>query len=211
MPAGIADAEGRIPLKLLVLELGLGKPENEVGLIALVSVLLDALAHSYLKILLLEVVENVVLLYLGGIEIDVAACDISIALFKKGGYHIDKLVDAVGGGLDDVGGSDVECLAIGKKGIGIELCDLKDGLVLTLSALEHLILSGITVAGKVTYVGYIHNSGYVIANVTQIFLKHVLHSVGAEITDVRKVIYGRSAGVYGNLTRLSGNEKLLGS
>ena len=61
VPAGIADAPRRIPLKLLIVKLRLGKPKNEVCLVALVIVLLNAIAYADLKILFLEVVENVVL------------------------------------------------------------------------------------------------------------------------------------------------------
>ena len=51
MPAGIADAPRGVPLEGLILELGLREPENEVILIALVGILLDALAHADGKVL----------------------------------------------------------------------------------------------------------------------------------------------------------------
>ena len=64
VPTGIANTPRRIPLKLLVIKLRLGKPENKVRLILLVAVLLNAVADAYLKIFFLEVVENIVLIYL---------------------------------------------------------------------------------------------------------------------------------------------------
>ena len=50
-----------VPFKLLIVKLGLCKPKNKVSLVLLVSVLLNALANSDLKILLAEIVENIVL------------------------------------------------------------------------------------------------------------------------------------------------------
>ena len=64
MPAGVTNAPGTVPLKLLIVKLGLCEPENEVSLVSLVVVLFNALAHAILKVFLLKVVENVVLLKL---------------------------------------------------------------------------------------------------------------------------------------------------
>ena len=64
MPTGITKAEGGLPLKLLIVELGLGKPKNEVCLISLVSVLLYSVAHANGKLVLGKVVKHIVLLQL---------------------------------------------------------------------------------------------------------------------------------------------------
>ena len=64
MPAGVTDAPRAIPLKLLIVKLGLCKPKHEVRLISLVSVLLNALSNAYLKVFLLEVVEALILIEL---------------------------------------------------------------------------------------------------------------------------------------------------
>ena len=64
VPAGIADAPGRVPFERLILELGLCKPQDEVVLVALVYDLLNALAHAYIKIVGVKVVENIVALKL---------------------------------------------------------------------------------------------------------------------------------------------------
>ena len=73
VPAGVAHAPGGVPLQGLVLELGLGKPEDEVVFIALVGVLLHALPDAHGQVLLVVVVEDIVPLQLGGIEVDIAA------------------------------------------------------------------------------------------------------------------------------------------
>ena len=64
MPAGVADTPWALPFQLLVIELALCEPENEIRFIALISVLLNALADTYGKVLLLEIVEHVVLIQL---------------------------------------------------------------------------------------------------------------------------------------------------
>jgi hypothetical protein len=57
-----------------------------------------------------------------------------------------------------------------------------------------------------TDVGDVHNSGHVIPGVTEIFLKHVLHNVRADVADMCEMVYSRSAGVDRNLAFLSGLE-----
>ena len=79
MPAGIAHAPGGIPLERLILELGFGKPQYEVVLVALVYVFLNALAHADIEIIGVEVVENVVAFEFGRVKIHVAAGKIGIA------------------------------------------------------------------------------------------------------------------------------------
>ena len=121
MPAGIPDAERRIPFQLLILELGFRKPQNEVGLVLLVAVRLDALTHTDGKVLFVEVVEDVIFLQLGSIEIDVTACGVGIPLFQKNLNHIDEIGDTTGRRGNDVGTLDPQLFAIGKKRPGIKV------------------------------------------------------------------------------------------
>ena len=67
VPAGIAHAPGGVPFEGLVLELGLGEPEDEVVLVALVGVLLHALADADGQIFLVVLIEDIVALQLGGV------------------------------------------------------------------------------------------------------------------------------------------------
>ena len=83
MPAGIAHAPGGIPLQGLVLEFGLGEPEDEVVLVPLVGVLLHALPDAYRQVLLIVVVEDIIALQLGGVEINVAAGQVGVALVQQ--------------------------------------------------------------------------------------------------------------------------------
>ena len=84
--------------------------------------------------------------------------------------------------------------------------DLKHGLLLALCSLKHLILARISVAGKVSDVGNIHNAVDLITAVGEVFFKHVLHNIGAKISDVSKVINRRSAGIHADLSLLAGLE-----
>ena len=68
--------------------------------------------------------------------------------------------------------------------------------MLALSAFEHLIVARIGVGGKMSYVRNIHNSRYVVARVTKIFLEYILHNICAEISDMRVMINRRAAGVH---------------
>ena len=61
VPAGVTDTPRAIPFKLLVVELGFCKPKHEIRLVFLVSVFLNALANTDLKVFLAEIVENVIL------------------------------------------------------------------------------------------------------------------------------------------------------
>ena len=146
VPAGIADAPGGVPFQRLILELRLGEPEYKVILVALVGVLLNALSDADVKIIGIEVVENVVFFKLRGVEIDIAARKIGISGVHELGNDFDVFVDAVCGWLDDVGGLDVELCAVGEECVGVEFGDIHHGLVFALRALEHLILALVGVA-----------------------------------------------------------------
>ena len=60
MPTGVSNAPRRIPLERLILKFGFGEPKHEVVLVTLVGILLNALTNAYGKVLLLEIVENIV-------------------------------------------------------------------------------------------------------------------------------------------------------
>ena len=99
VPARIADAPGGIPLERLILELGLGEPENEVILVLLVLVLLHAFAHADGEVFLVVVVEDIVALELARIEVHIAASDIGIAGVEQLRDDLDIIVDQAGCGL----------------------------------------------------------------------------------------------------------------
>ena len=208
MPAGVTDTPGGIPLKLLILELGLCEPKNEVSLISLISVCLNAIADADLKVLFVKVVEDIILFKLRGVKIDISACLVSISLFKKRLDHSDKFGNALGCGLGDRGLGDMKLFAIGKECVGVELSDLKHRLVLTARALKHLILARVTVTGEMSYVGDIHNARYVVADIAKIFFKNVLHSIGTKVSYMSVMINGRTAGIHRYLTRLTRYEFL---
>ena len=196
VPARISDAPGGIPLERLILELGLREPEDEVVLVLLVLILLHALAHADGEVFLVVVVEDIVARELARVEVHIAAGDIGIAGVEQLRDDLDIIVDQARCGLDDVGALDVELLAVGKERVGVELGDLHDGLVLALGALEHLVLALIGIRGQVSHVGDVHDAVYVVARVAQVFLQHVLHDIGAQVTDVGEVVHRGTAGVH---------------
>ncbi|CAN4072558.1 DUF based on E rectale Gene description, partial [Dysosmobacter welbionis] len=184
MPPRIPYAPGGIPLQGLVLELALGEPEDEVVLVALVGILLHALPDAYGQVLLVVVVEDVVPPQLGGVEVHVAAGEVGIAGIHQLGDDLDILVDAAGGGLDHIRRLDIQPAAVLKEGIGVELGDLHDRLVLPLGALEHLVLALIGVGGQVAHVGDVHHPVDIIASPAEELLQHVLHDITAQVADV---------------------------
>ena len=196
MPAGIADAPRGIPLEGLILELGLREPENEVILIALVGVLLDALTHADGKIFFLMVVEDIILFQLGRVKIDIAAREIGIALVQQRLDHMNVFRDAVRGRLHDVRPLDVQLGTVSEERIGIELCDLHDGLMLAARTLEHLVLAGIGIRGQMADVRDVHHALDGIAHVAQALFEHVLHNIAAQVADVGEVIDRRAAGIH---------------
>ena len=210
VPTGVTHAPGGVPLQRLVLELALGEPEHEVVPVALVGVLLHALAHAHVEVVRVEVVEDVVLLELAGVEIHVAAGEIGVARVHQLLDDLYILVDAVGGGLHHVRRLDVQVRAIGKEGVRIELGDLHHALVLALGALEHLVLAGVGVRAQVADVRDVHHALDVIAQVAQVFFQHVLHDVAPQVADMRVVVHSRAAGVHLDYIGVVGDELLFG-
>ena len=155
------------------------------------------------------VIEDIVTVQLGGVEIHVAPGHIGIALVQQGGDDLDILIDAAGGGLDHVGPLDVQLLTVLEKGVGVILGDLHHRLVLPAGALEHLVLAGVCVAGQVAHVGDVHHPVHVVPVVAQELLQHVLHDIGAQVSDVGKVVHRGAAGVHLHMAGGVGLEGLL--
>ena len=155
------------------------------------------------------VVEDIVARELARVEVHIAAGDIGIAGVEQLRDDLDIIVDQARCGLDDVGALDVELLAVGEERVGIELGDLHDGLVLTLRALDHLVLALIGVARQVADVGDVHDAVHAVARKTQVLFQHILHDVGAQVADVGKVVHGRAAGVHLHMAGRMGLEFFL--
>ena len=196
VPAGIAHTPGRVPLQCLILKLGLGEPEDEVVLAALVGVLFHALPDAHGQILLVVVVEDVVVVQLAGVEVHVTAGKIGVASVHQPGDDLDILVDAASGGLDRIGGFDVQFGAVLEEGVGIELGDLHDGLVLPLGALEHLILTGVRVGAEMAHIRDVHDPVDTVSGIAQEFLQHILHDIAAQVADMGEVVHRGAAGIH---------------
>ena len=209
MPARIAHAPGRIPLERLILKLRFGEPQHEVSLVALVLVRLHIVTDAHRQVFLVVIVENVVLFQLGGIKIDVAAGTVGVALCQQFFDHLDIFIDAVGGGLDHVGRFDVELCTVGKERVGVEPGDFHHRLVLTLGALEHLVLAGVRVGSQMAHVGDVHHALDVVAFVAQGLFQHILHDIGTQIANVGKMVYRRAAGVHAHILAEAGREDFL--
>ena len=208
VPAGVADAPRGVPLERLILKFRFCEPEDEVVFVALVDVLLHALTDADLEVLLLVVVEHVVFFQLGRVKIHVAAGKIGIALGKQSLNDVDILGNAVGGRLDDVRALDVELIAVGEERVGVVFCDLHDGFMLALGALEHFVLAGVCVGGEVADVGDIHDAADVVAEVAQALFQHVLHDIAAQVADVGVMVDRRAAGVHFDDIGMVGDKEL---
>ena len=209
VPAGIAHTPGRIPLEGLILKLGLCKPQHKVILILLVFVLFNALTNANSQIFLVMVIEDIVFVQRGGVKVHISTSQICLALLQQRLHHVDILVDAVGSRLDYIGPLDVQLVAVREEGVGIELRDLHDGLVLAAGAFEHLILAGIRVGCQMAHIGDVHNPLDIVAGVAQGFFQHIFHNIGTQVADVGVVIHRGSAGVHLHLLGIVGNKQFL--
>ena len=206
MPAGIAHAPGGVPLQGLILKLGLGEPEDEVVLVPLVGVLFYALTDADSQILLVVVIKDIITLELAGVEIDVAAGKIGVAGVQQLGDDLDIVINKAGGGLHHVRAFDVQLAAVIKEGIGIVLGHLHDGLVLPVSALEHLILAFVSVRGQMAHVRDVHDAVDTVPGIAQKLFQHVLHDIAAEVADVGEVIHRGAAGIHFHMAGGVGGE-----
>ena len=196
VPAGIAHAPGGVPFQGLVLEFTLGEPENKVVFISLVGVFFHTLPDANGQILFVVVVEDIVFFQLGGVEVHVAPGEIGIALLEEGFDHVDIFGDAVGGRLHYIRPLDVQLVAVGEEGIGVEFCHLHDGFMLPGSALEHLVFAGVGIGGQVAYVRDVHHPLDTVAHIPQALFQYVFHDVGPQIADMGIVIHRGAAGVH---------------
>ena len=80
--------------------------------------------------------------------------------------------------------------------------------MLALCALEHLVLARIRVARQVTDVRYVHRARDVISRKAQVFFKHVLHHICAQISYMCIMINGRAACIHFHLAAFVRHEFL---
>ena len=196
VPTGIAHAPRGVPLQGLVLELGLGEPEDEIVFVLFVGVLLHALTDADSQVLLIVVIEHIVALELAGVEVHVAAGKVGVAGVQQLGDDLDIVINKAGSGLHGVRPLDVQLAAVVKEGVGVVFGYLHDGLVLPVGALEHFILALVSVGGQMAYIRDVHDAVDAVAGVAQEFFQHILHDVAAEVADMGEVIHRGAAGVH---------------
>ena len=154
--------------------------------------------------------KRIIIVCLGGIEINVALRKICVILFEKCFDHLNEFRNTARRRLNDIGSLDIQLCAIGKECVLVEFGNFKNRFLFSLCTLEHLILARVAVAGQMSDVGDVHDAGYVISAVTEGFLQNVLHDVSTEVADMSKMINRRTAGVHFYLAGFVGNEFLDG-
>ena len=135
VPARIPHTPGRIPLQGLILKLGLGKPEHKIIFILLVCVLFHAFPDAHGQVFLIMVVEDVVFIQSGRIEVYVAAGKVCLSLVQQRLYHMNIFINTIGGRLHHIRPLDIQFVTVREESIGIVFCDLHDGFVLPAGAL----------------------------------------------------------------------------
>ena len=96
---------------------------------------------------------------------------------------------------DYVRAADIQRINVRKKGIRIEFCNFQNGLVLFLRSLKHLILSVISITGKVANVRYIHDVLFVVAKKSKGSVKSVQKNVCPQVSYMGIIVNSRSASV----------------
>ena len=157
VPARIAHTPGRIPFQGLVFKFGFGEPKDKVIFILLVGVLFHAFPDTDCQVFFIMVVKNIIFFQCGGIEIDISSGNICLSLLQQGLHHVDIIINAVGSWLYHIGALDIQLVAISKEGIGIIFCNLHDGFIFPLGALDHFVFAGIRIGCQVAYVRNIHD------------------------------------------------------
>ena len=111
---------------------------------------------------------------------------------------MNKLRNTISGRFNHIRSLYVQFGTIGKKCICIIFGDFHNRLVLSLSTFKHLIFPRISITCKMSYIGNIHYALYIISLISESLLKHILHNVTSEITDMREMINSRSACIHRN-------------
>ena len=97
MPARITDTPWTIPFKCLVFKFGFCKPENKIVFIPFIFIFLHIVTHTDLQLFLFDCGRKYkIILQSAGIKINISTGLISISLFKKYLYHVNKFRNAMG-------------------------------------------------------------------------------------------------------------------
>lgn len=76
---------------------------------------------------------------------------------------------------------DVQLRAVLEESVCVILRYLHNRLMLTLCALQHLVIARVTVACQMSYIGNVHYTLYIVTDIAQVLFKHILHNVAAQI------------------------------
>ena len=196
MPAWVPKPPWTLPFQLLVVKLGLGEPQHKITFVLLVSILLHILPHTHKQLFLTLIGEDIILIQFGCVKINVPTALIGIFLFQQPSNDTDKIIDTVCSRLHHIRPFNIQFPAVIKKSIRVESGNLHNGLMLPFRPLEHLILTGIRIAGKMPHISDIHHTLYVISYIAKCFFQHILHNITSQIPNMRIVIYCRSTGVH---------------
>ena len=107
---------------------------------------------------------------------------------------------------DDIRPDYVQPVDVIEKSVRVEFGDFKNRLVAFLCRLEHFVLALVCVSCKMSDVGYVHHVLFVVSEESERAVKRVKKDVGAEVSDVRVVVDGRSAAVKAHKTLVNRNE-----
>jgi len=119
---------------------------------------------------------------------------------------LDHVLDVFCRLADDIRPDYVQPVNVIEKSVRVEFGDFKNRLMAFLSCLEHFVLALVCVSGKMPDVCYVHNVLFVVSEESERAVKRVKKNVGAEISDVRVVVDGRSAAVKSHKTFVNRNE-----
>ena len=196
MPARSAFSPRRRPRRLARL---CALPKSEVHRVFLM--LRDIYTGACLQILKRLVGQLAVFVEFLCTEINVAVRLIRKALFDKGGNKRLDSVDVFGCSWMNGGFTDIHALYVGPKFADIMLGNLGNGNPLFVGFFNKLVVN----------VGKVLDKIDLIATPFKVATQHVEHAKGTRISDMNKIIYGRAASVYSDLTLFNCFKLLLAS
>ena len=131
---------------------------------------------------------------------------VGVALVKQTLHHGNHFRNVVGGFGADGGTLDVECVNVLHELVGVERGNFQRGFARFVSRFAHFVFAVVGVGNKVSHVGDVHYRFDLVAVVFQNTAQFVHKHVGTQISDVRILVHGGTAGINARLMRFDGDK-----
>ena len=114
----------------------------------------------------------------------------------------------VGRLANHIGVTDIQCVDVLHKSVGVEFRHFKDRLMPLLRRFEHFVVTVVAVARQMPHIGDVHDMRNIVAEVRKRLVENIQKNIGAQVPDMRVIVNRRPAAVKSDMIFVNRNKVL---